>query len=169
MNIKKISRLSMLTALSVVIGIIENYIIVLNNIIPGLKLGLANTVIILVLYIYGFKDALCVSILRVILVSLLINGLFTVPFYFSLSGAILSIISMALFKKLKIFSQISVSVIGSIAHSIGQILVGILIINKSIIYYLPYLLIFSIITGIITGIISKKILQNMSTLLNNVA
>ncbi len=169
MDIKKISRLAMLIALSVVIGVIESHIIIFNNIIPGLKLGLANAIIILVLYIYGFKDALTVSILRVILVSLLINGLFTVPFYFSLSGAILSIIAMALVKKIKIFSIIGVSVIGSIMHSIGQILIGIVIINKNIIYYLPYLLIFSIITGIIIGIISKKLVKNMSNLLNNIA
>ena len=67
-------------------------------------------------------------------------------------------------KKIKIFSLIGVSIIGSISHSIGQILVGLILINKSIIYYLPYLLLFSIPTGLIVGIISQKLIKNMSNL-----
>lgn len=162
MEIKKISRLSMLIALSVVIGIIESYIPIFTGIIPGLKLGLSNIVIIYVLYTYGFKDAIYVSIVRVILVGILRTGLFTIPFFFSLTGAIFSIVTMYLVKKIKIFSIIGVSILGSLSHSVGQILIGIILINKNIIYYFPYLLIFSIPTGIVVGIISKKLLKSMS-------
>ncbi len=164
MNIKKTSRLAMLTALSIVIGIIESYIPIFANIVPGLKLGLSNVIIILVLYNYNFKDALSVSLIRVFIIGLIRTGLFTIPFFFSLAGAILSIITMALAKKIKIFSLIGISIIGSISHSIGQILVGLILINKSIIYYLPYLLLFSIPTGLIVGIISQKLIKNMSNL-----
>ena len=160
MNIKKTSRLAMLTALSIVIGIIESYIPIFANIVPGLKLGLSNVIIILVLYNYNFKDALSVSLIRVFIIGLIRTGLFTIPFFFSLAGAILSIITMALAKKIKIFSLIGIS----ISHSIGQILVGLILINKSIIYYLPYLLLFSIPTGLIVGIISQKLIKNMSNL-----
>ena len=67
---------------------------------------------------------------------------------------------MFLVKKIKLFSVVGISVIGSIAHSIGQILIAIFLLkNENIIYYLPYLLIFSIPTGIVTGLITKKLLN----------
>ena len=111
MELKKIIRLSMLISLSVVISIIESYIPILNNIVPGLRLGLSNIIILFVLYKYGFKDSLYVSVVRVVLVGLLRTGLFSVSFFFSLSGAILSIISMYLVKRIKIFSVIGVRVV----------------------------------------------------------
>ena len=69
---------------------------------------------------------------------------------------------MYLFKKTKL-SVIGVSIIGSLFHSIGQVLVGVLFLNNyNVMYYLPYLLIFSIPTGIVIGIISKKMLDSAS-------
>lgn len=160
MDLKKITKLSMLISLSVVISIIESYIPIFNNIIPGLRLGLSNVIILYVLYNYSFKESIYVSLVRVLLVGLLRTGLFSITFFFSLSGAILSIISMYIVKKIKLLSIIGVSVVGSITHSIGQILIAILLLkNNTIIYYLPYLLIFSIPTGILTGIITKKVLD----------
>ena len=96
MELRKVIRLSMLIAMSVVISIIESYIPFFSNIIPGLKLGLANIVILYILEKYGFKEALYVSVVRVFLVSILITGLFNIPFFFSLSGATFSVITMYL-------------------------------------------------------------------------
>lgn len=160
MKLKKLVRLSMLISLSVVISIIESYIPIFNNIIPGLRLGLSNIIILFVLYKYNFKDSLYVSIVRVILVGLLRTGLFSVSFFFSLSGAIFSIVSMYLVKKIDKFSVVGISIVGSVMHSIGQILIAILFLkNVNIIYYLPYLLVFSIPTGVVTGLISKRLLN----------
>lgn len=159
MNTRKIVRLSMFLSLSIVLSLIEGMIPIFNNIIPGIKLGLANVVIVLVLYLYSFKEAIYVSIVRVLIVGLLRTGLFSIVFFFSLTGALFSIISMSLFKKLKL-SIIGVSIVGSVFHSIGQVIVAILFLNNiNVIYYLPYLLLFSIPTGIIVGIISKEVLK----------
>lgn len=158
---KKFTRLTMLLALSVVLNIIESFIPLFNGNIPGLKLGLANIIILIVLYMFSFKDALYVSLLRIILVGILRTGLFSMTFFFSLGGAILSLCSMFIAKKTKL-SIIGVSIVGSIFHSIGQILVAILIIkNMYIIYYVPWLLLFSIPTGILVGFTSKTILNNL--------
>lgn len=147
----------MLTAISVVIAIIESYFAFLNSIVPGLKLGLANVIIVLTLYKYNFKTALLVSIMRVFIVSLIRTG-FGLNFFFSLVGAIFSIVAMVLVKKTKL-SIIGVSIVGSICHSIGQVLIGIMILdNNNIVYYLPYLLLFSIPTGVVIGMIAKKVL-----------
>lgn len=155
MEIKKFTRLSMLLTLSVVLNIIESFIPIFNGSIPGLKLGLANVIVLIVLYLYSFKEAIYISILRVFLVGMLRTGLFSMTFFFSLGGAILSVLIMGLTKKTKL-SIIGVSILGSISHSIGQILIAVLLIqNIYIIYYTPWLLLFSIPTGILTGIISK--------------
>ena len=150
MKTKDITKIAILTSICVVISIIESYFTFIGDIIPGLKLNLANIVIIFTLYEYNFKTAITVSI-----VALLRTG-FGINFFFSLSGAIFSIITMYLFKKTKL-SVIGISIIGSLFHSIGQVLVGVLFLNNyNVMYYLPYLLIFSIPTGIVIGIISKK-------------
>ncbi len=161
MKTKDITKIAILTSMCTVISIIESYFTFIGDIVPGLKLGLANIVIIFTLYECNFKTALTVSIIRILVVALLRTG-FGLNFFFSLSGAILSIISMYIFKKTKL-SIIGVSIIGSIFHSIGQVLIGILLMdNYNVIYYLPYLLIFSIPTGIIIGIISKKMINTAS-------
>lgn len=161
METKKFTRLSLLLGLSVVLNIIESFIPIFNGYIPGIKLGLANIVTLFVLYKFDFKDALYISILRVILVGITRTGLFSTIFFFSLSGAILSIIFMYLSKTYLKLSIIGTSIIGSIFHSIGQILMAILLMNTTnMIYYLPWILLFSLPTGLFTGIISKKIIDS---------
>lgn len=159
MELKKFTRLSMLLALSIVLNIVENMIPLFNGNIPGVKLGLANIVILFVLYTYSFKDALFISITRVFLVSILRTGIFSISFWFSLGGAILSILAMTLFKKITKLSIVGISIIGSLFHSFGQILVTAFILGTSAFAYLPIILIFSIPTGIITGIISKELVK----------
>lgn len=158
MKTKDITKIAILTAICVVISIIESYFTFIGDIIPGLKLGLANIVVIFTLYEYDFKTAFIVSLIRVLVVALLRTG-FGINFFFSLSGAILSIFTMMLVKKTKL-SIIGVSIVGSLSHSIGQVVIGIIFLsNYNVIYYLPYLLLFSIPTGIIIGIISKKMID----------
>lgn len=157
---KKFTRLTMLLALSVVLNIIESFIPLFSS-IPGLKLGLANIIILIVLYLYSFKDAIYISILRIILVGILRTGLFSTTFFFSLGGALLSLVAMFLVKKTKL-SIIGVSIVGSIFHSLGQVFVAIIFLkNTYIIYYVPWLLLFSIPTGIIVGLVSKIVLNNL--------
>ena len=158
MDTKKIINLSMLLSISVVLSIIESFIPIFSGLMVGVTLGLANIIVIYVLYKYGFKDALYITILRVILVGMLRTGLFSITFIFSLIGALLSVIMMGIIKNTKL-SVIGVSIVGSISHVIGQALVAIIILNINVIYYIPYLLIFSCITGFIIGFISKEIIE----------
>ena len=164
MKTKDITIIGILTAMSVVIAIIESYFTFALDFIPGLKLGLANIVIIFALYKYNFKTALIISLVRVFIGCLVRTG-FGFNFFVSLSGARFSIIAMTLARKTKL-SIIGISVIGSISHSIGQVLIGMFLLNNSnVIYYLPYLLLFSIPTGIIIGIVAKKLLDGTKKLI----
>lgn len=161
MKMKKLSRLTLLLTLAIVLSLVESIIPIFNGfMIPGLKLGLANIVILFVLYSYGFKEAIFISLMRVLVISILQTGLFNITFFFSVSGAIISLFVMYLSKKFFSFSIIGISVLGSIGHSIGQFLVAIIILNNNIlIYYLPFILLFSIPTGIVVGILTKKLLN----------
>ena len=168
MEIKRVTRLALLLSLSVVLNLIESIIPIFNGTIPGLKLGLANIVILFTLYEFSFKESFSLSILRVILVGILRIGLFSMAFFFSLSGAILSIIVMFLAKKYTKLSIIGVSILGSIFHSIGQIIIACIFVNTtSMILYLPWILLFSIPTGIFTGILSNELIKSYKQIFSN--
>ena len=98
MELKKTVRLAMLLSLGVVLNLVESMIPFIGLIIPGINLGLVNVVIILVIYLYGFKDALTLSIMRVFIVGILRTGLFNIIFFFSLSGALFSVLAMIILK-----------------------------------------------------------------------
>lgn len=160
MDTKRIAKLSMLLSISVVLGLIESFIPIMSGVVPGIKLGLANIVIVFAIYELSFKDAIYISVLRVLLIGILRTGLFSISFFFSLAGALLSIVFMFLAKEYTKMSIVGVSVVGSIFHSIAQIIVAcIFLSNINIVYYLPILLISSIVTGVIVGSISSKLVE----------
>ena len=159
MNTYKIALTGVLTAGAIVIAIIESFIPSIG--IPGIKLGLANIVIILTLYELGIVEAIIVDFLRVLLVGLLRGSLFTMGFLMSLTGAIFSLGIMILFYLLiKKFSIIGVSVIGSLLHVIGQILIAMIFLETGyVIYYLPVIALSAIITGVFVGIVASLIIK----------
>lgn len=159
MNTYKIALTGVLTAGAIVIAIIESFIPSIG--IPGIKLGLANIVIILTLYELGIVEAIIVDFLRVFLVGLLRGSLFTMGFLMSLTGAIFSLGIMILFYLLiKKFSIIGVSVIGSLLHVIGQILIAMIFLETGyVIYYLPVIALSAIITGVFVGIVASLIIK----------
>lgn len=128
--------------------------------VPGIKMGLANIVIIFVLYKMSTIDAVIVSIIRVLLVSLLFGNVMTLAY--SISGAVLSLLFMVMLKSTEKFSTIGVSVTGAIMHNIGQILMAMLLLEtQQIIYYLPALLISGIVTGILIGTVSAIVIKRI--------
>lgn len=159
---RKITLLANFLAIAIVLNIIESAIGIVP--VPGAKLGFANVVTLIVLYMYSFKDASLMSILRVFLVGLLTGKLLGPVFYMGMSGAILAIIVMGLLKKTNFFGVIGISVLGSIAHCIGQIMAGIFVIGSTlVIVYLPVMLFLSVPAGFLTGIIAKRFLAIWQT------
>ena len=128
--------------------------------IPGIKLGLANIAVIFALYRLSIKDAIVVSLIRVVVVSTLFGTSLTLAY--SLSGAVLSLLIMVLLKKSDRFSIVGVSVAGGISHNIGQIIMAIILMHNSVIsYYLPFLIISGIVTGVVIGLVSAKIVERV--------
>lgn len=159
MKVQKMALLSVLTAAAIVIAIVESFIP--SVWIPGVKLGLANIVILIILYEIGIVEAVLVNLLRVFLVGLLRGTFLSMGFLMSLTGAILSLGVMILFYLLiKKFSIITVSVMGSVAHVTGQILIAVIFLGTaSVFYYLPIIAISAIITGILVGVGAKLIIR----------
>ncbi len=161
-RIKKITTYGLLVALAFILSYIEN-LIPIPIPIPGIKLGLANLVVITALYSLGVKEALALSILRIVLVSFTFGSPSTM--LFSLAGGLLSWAVMSLFKHIKVFSFVGVSILGGISHNVGQILMSILVVeNINIIYYLPFLLVAGVITGALIGILGAMIVKRLKYL-----
>lgn len=147
----------MFIALAFVFSYVES-IIPMPHIIPGVKLGFANIVVLTSLYALGVKEALIISIIRIILVGFTFGNMFSI--IYSMAGGILSWIAMSLCKKIKKFSMVGVSIIGGVFHNVGQIVVAAIVVGtKSIMYYLPILLVAGVITGLLIGILGGVLLK----------
>lgn len=156
-NVKRLAILSMLLGVAIILGYVEA-IIPFDFGVPGVKLGLANVVSLIILYLYKTKEAYIVGILRVIIIGFLFANLSMI--FYSLSGLILSITLMFFFVKSRKFSIIGISVIGAIAHNVGQLIVALVLSRVDVIlYYIPVLMIAAVITGICTGIVASGVLK----------
>lgn len=155
MRTKRLTTLAIMLAISIVLSIVESMLPVIP--VPGVKLGLANVVTLLIMFLYGEKDAFMLLILRIVLVGLLRGNIFSVTFFLSLSGGMVAYLMMFLFKRMNLFSMVGISIMGSFGHSVGQIAMAIFLIERTeLIYYFPYVLILSVATGVVTGLIANR-------------
>lgn len=129
--------------------------------IPGIKLGIANLVVIVALYTMNAKDAIFISIIRILLSGLAFSGPFAM--IYSLIGGLLSFLVMFAAKKGNKLSPIGVSALGGTVHNFGQILVAAVVMRTyRIIYYFPILMIVGLVTGILNGIIADIIIKRIA-------
>jgi heptaprenyl diphosphate synthase len=162
MKAKNIAAFGVYVALAMIFSYIELQIPPLVA-IPGIKLGLPNVVIIIALYKFGWKEAIVINVLRVLLVSVLFGTVLSL--LYSVAGAILSLFVMIILKKSKIFSTVLVSVFGAISHNIGQITVAIFVLETSeLLYYLPVLIITGTISGVLLGLIGATIVKKLDNI-----
>ena len=156
MDYKKIPYYGLFAALAILMGYVEMLIPVPVP-IPGVKLGLANVIIIIMMYFMDTKSAFFVSLIRVVLSGLLFAGF--AGLLYSLAGAMLSFAVMALLKKTDKFSIVGVSIASGVFHNVGQIIVAALAVeNVKMAYYLPFLLVSGVVTGMLIGIVAKTAL-----------
>ena len=131
--------------------------------IPGVKLGLANLIIVIALYRMKLSEAYLLSIVRVLLAGFIFGNYFSI--IYSLAGGLLSLTVMALLRKKGGFSVIGVSIAGGVFHNIGQLIVASVIVETfSVMYYVPVLLIAGLVTGLLIGIASDGMLKRLANL-----
>ena len=150
---KKTVTCGILIALALIFSYIES-LFPIPVPLPGIKVGLANLVVVFTLYRLGYKYAINVSLIRVLLVGFMFGSLSAI--LYGLAGAILSLIAMIIVKSYSNLHVVTVSIIGSLAHIIGQLLVaGAVTDYRAIAYYAPYLLIAAFVAGGIIGSVSS--------------
>ncbi len=155
---RETARMGMLTALSLLLSYVESLLPSFFT-VPGIKLGLANTAVVFALYTLPLGDALLVSIMRVIISSLLFGNVLSL--LYSFSGALLSLLVMALMKRTGTSVQ-AVSITGGIVHNTAQLLVAAAVVRSTALsYYLPFLLISGAITGFAIGEASSLVLTRL--------
>ena len=158
---RTLALLGLSVALAMILSYIEFLLPPIFAAVPGIKIGLANIVIIFLLYKLDFKSALAVSLVRVGLSSLLFGTALT--FIYSLSGALLSIFLMLLFKRLGWFSCVGVSIVGGVSHNLGQILAAALILRtREIIYYMAVLAVSGTLAGVLIGVSAAFLIKRIN-------
>lgn len=156
-TVKKIAIIAIFISLALILSYVDS-LIPIHVMIPGIKIGLANVIIIFSLYMLDSKAAIFISLIRVILSSVLFGSILT--FAYSMTGAILSIAVMILLKNIGKLATLTTSIMGAVTHNIGQILMALILMStKEIIYYLPVLMISGILSGTLIGIVSTLLIQ----------
>lgn len=156
---KKITSVAMFACVALLCSYIE--MMIPNPFaMQGIKLGLANSVVLFSIYYFSFREAYMISVVRVVLVSLLFGSFFSLAF--SLAGCTISMIAMYLAYRSKLFSIVGNSIIGAVFHNIGQLLVAMILLESiSVIYYFVGLLISGVISGCFIGLLCQKVVKQI--------
>ena len=163
---RQTAYLAAFTAGAILFSYAETYLSAAVIPIPGVRLGLANIMILSVLCAFGLKQAILVSLARTLVVSLLFSSLTSAVF--SICGSLLSILVMFLLYRCKIFSLYGISVAGAVMHNIGQLLAAAVVTGSfSIFSYTPYLMLCAVITGIVIALLTNTVLTALQKIWKN--
>lgn len=147
------------TALALIFSYVET-LIPFHIGIPGVKLGLANLIIVIALYKMSLKETYLLSVVRVVLSGFIFGNYFSI--IYSLAGGLLSLTVMSLLRKRGGFSILGISIAGGVCHNIGQLAIAMVVVETfSVIYYIPVLLIAGLATGLLIGIAADGMLKRL--------
>ena len=155
----KVAYFGVFTALALIFSYVET-LIPIHLGIPGVKLGLANLIIVITLYKMGVKQAYILSVVRVVLAGFIFGNMFSI--LYSMAGGLLSLTVMIFLKRTDKFSIMGISMAGGVFHNIGQLIMAAIVLESlSITYYLPVLLISGVLTGFFIGFIANEMLKRL--------
>ena len=158
----KVAVFGVLASLALILSYVE-LLIPINFGIPGMKLGLANLLVVILLYKGCPRDALLLSVIRILLSGLIFGNMFSI--FYSLGGGLLSLAVMVFLKKTGQFTVAGISIGGGASHNVGQLLVAMFVVQTyQVGYYLPVLLIAGVITGAVIGILSAEVLKRTQSI-----
>ena len=158
----KVAVFGVFKSLDLILSYVE-LLIPINFGIPGMKLGLANLLVVILLYKGCPRDALLLSVIRILLSGLIFGNMFSI--FYSLGGGLLSLAVMVFLKKTGQFTVAGISIGGGASHNVGQLLVAMFVVQTyQVGYYLPVLLIAGVITGAVIGILSAEVLKRTQSI-----
>ena len=154
----RVAYFGVFTALALIFSYIETLVPISFG-IPGVKLGLANLIIVIALYKIPLREVYVLSIVRVLLSGVLFGNYFSIAY--SLAGGLLSLTVMALLKK-----AVGISIAGGVCHNIGQLVVAMIVVETfAMSYYMPMLLVAGLITGFLIGVVADQVLRRISDIM----
>ena len=159
-KVREICLLALLSAVCLCLGYLES-LLPLTFIAPGVKIGLANTVCLILAISGDIKGAFLVNTVRILLSSLLFGS--AISLVFSLSAGLVSLGAVCIFRKIKALSPVGISAVSAVVHNLVQMAVACIITGVGAVYYLPVLLLSGLASGIAVGIISRIILKKVKT------
>lgn len=152
---KKTADMGLFLALALILSYVES-LMPLSFGIPGIKLGLPNLIVVLLLYRGGARQAALINFLRIMLSGFLFSNLYGI--LYALAGAVFSFGAMLLGKRTGWFSVVGVSVLGGVLHNIGQIIVAMVVVETFYVgYYIPFLIVAGTVTGAVLGIVAMEL------------
>ena len=155
----RVALFGVFTALAMIFSYVESLIPIELG-IPGVKLGLANLIIVIALYKMRLSEVFLLSIVRILLSGFLFGNYFSI--LYSLAGGLLSLAVMALLKKTGDFSVMGISMAGGVFHNVGQLVVAMMVVETfSVGYYLPVLLVAGLVTGFLIGVAAGEMLKRL--------
>lgn len=158
---KRTVELGFLLAAALILSYVESLIPFTFG-IPGIKLGLPNLIVLLLLYggqssAKGAREALLVNGLRIVLSGFLFSNLYAI--LYALAGAVFSFTAMLSAKKCRCFSMAGVSVLGGVFHNVGQTVAAMIVVETfAVMYYLPILIVAGVVTGAVLGAAGMELL-----------
>jgi len=157
---KKIATYSILIALALIASFLER-LVPISFTVPGIKLGLANIVIVAALYLLNSRAAVAIALVKVLVAGLLFGGASQI--IFGLSGTALSLIIMIPAKKTNLFSIIGVSILGAISHNLGQLTAASIIVEdiRLFFYYTPALMLSGLLAGLTIGTLAFWVVKKI--------
>jgi heptaprenyl diphosphate synthase len=163
---RKIQKIALLVSVAAILQIAESFF---PQVVPGVKLGLANMIVLIALVNIGFRAAIEIAIMRTLISSLILGTFLSPGFLLSFSSAITSTLVMGALYRLSLGSKrvflslIGISIIGAITHNLTQLsLVYLLLIkNTGVFLLLPWLGISSVIMGWVTGIVASQACERL--------
>lgn len=162
-GLNKTAYMGLLTAMALILSYVET-LIAFQPGIPGVKIGLANLAVLICLYLFDWKEAMILTIVKAVVSGLLFGNLFMIVY--SLAGAVVSAITMILLKKSRLFHVPVVSAAGGVMHNMGQLLIALFVVETySVVYYMPVLILAGLITGIVIGMAAALVLPYIQNIL----
>lgn len=159
---QKIATCAMLLCLMLIMGYVENLIPVAPG-VPGIKLGLSNSVLVLALYMLGIPTSILLMVLKVLLSGILFSGVSAMMYAFA--GGALSLLAMVLISRVKGIHPVVVSAIGGLMHNVGQVALAMIILNTpKLVYYMAILMAVGLVTGIATGTAAHAVMNHLKKL-----
>ena len=159
-KVQQVALSGLLTSLMLVFGFIERQF-PLPVPVPGIKLGLANSVLLYALYMLGIRQTIVLMLLKSLMSWLIYMNLSAM--LYSFTDGVLSVAAMILVSRMKGVSPIGVSALGAVFFNIGQILMAAWVLGtpQLIVTYLPVLMVSGVLTGILTGVIAKLVMKHL--------